>query len=84
MKLSNINVDYHRNGIGGEGFHVATFDAQDGDKHHRMVGVVFDGRCAILDIDLLSENNIEFAMGNSWRGDRFEPELRAAIKQAEE
>ena len=84
MKLSNIKVDYHRNGVAGEGFRVATFDMQEGNEHHKMVGILFgeSGQCAILDIDMLSANNIEFAQGNSWRGDHFEPELRAAIKQA--
>ena len=84
MKLSNIKVDYHRNGISGEGFHVATFHMQEGERHHNMVAVLFGepGQCAVLDIDLLKENNIEFARGNSWRGDHFEGELRAAIKEA--
>lgn len=84
MKLSNIKVDYHRNGVAGEGFHVATFDMREGNERHKMVGILFgeSGQCAVLDIDMLSANNIEFAQGNSWRGDYFEPELRAAIKQA--
>jgi hypothetical protein len=86
MKISNIKIDYHRNGIAGEGFHVATFHMKDGDKRHHMVGVVFEGegQCAVFDIDMLKEDNIEFARGNSWRGDHFEDELRAAIKAERE
>jgi len=49
------------------------------------VGMVFDdpGYCAVLDVGLLVAGTIEF-MENSWRGDRFEPELRAAIKEYED
>ena len=84
MELSNIKVDYHRNGVCGEGFHVATFDMKRGNERHKMVGILFGdaGQCAILDIDMLSANNIEFGEGNSWRGDHFEDELRDAIKKA--
>lgn len=83
MKISNIKVASHRNGICGEGFHVATFDMREDNKSHKMVGILFEksGQCAVLDIDMLSANNIEFGNGNSWRGDHFESELRAAIKE---
>ena len=44
-----------------------------------MMGVVFTepGSCAVFDRDLLTIGNIKFAGGNSWRGDHFEPALRA-------
>lgn len=83
MKLSNIKVAYHRNGICGTPFHVATFTMkEDGDTRH-MVGIVFpeSGECAVLDIDQLTVDNIEFANGNSWRGDHYEDDLRKAIKK---
>ena len=73
---------YHRNGVSGEGFNVLTFNWSDEAKTNRhMVAVVFEGQgqCAVLDIDELVEDNIEFAQGNSWRGDHFERELREAI-----
>lgn len=81
MELSKIKVAYHRNGISGIGFHVCTFTMKDGPRTHHMVGVLFEeeGACAVFDIDMLKVDNIEFAQGNSWRGDEFEPELRKAI-----
>lgn len=48
----------------------------------RMLGVVFDepGSVAVLDVALLSDPEIGVAFGaNSWRGDQYEAELRAAI-----
>ena len=79
---------YHRNGVSGEGFHVFTFtwvDDSTGCTRH-MVGVLFgeQGQCAILDVDELVKDNIEFARGNSWRGDHFEPELRKVVKEEED
>jgi hypothetical protein len=38
---------------------------------------------AVLDIAMLAAGNITFARGNSWRGDHFEGELRAAISEAD-
>jgi hypothetical protein len=85
-KITNIRVDYHRNGIGGIGFHVALFDNKTSEgTERRMVGVVFPeaGACAVFDVDELSKGNIQFAHGNSWRGDHFEPQLREAIEKAD-
>jgi hypothetical protein len=85
--ISNIRVDYHRNGVCGEGFHVALFDNKlEGETRIRQfVGVVFQGsgRCAVFDIDELKAGNIQFAHGNSWRGDHYEGPLREAIAKAE-
>jgi hypothetical protein len=82
--ISNIRVNYHRNGIAGEGFHVALFDNHiDGEKQPRhMVGIVFQGagQCACFDVGELQKGNIQFAQGNSWRGDHYEGELRVAIR----
>jgi hypothetical protein len=69
-------VAYHRNGISGEGFHVVTF------RHGQepMVAVVFDGegQVAIFNRDMLRDGVITFGT-NSYRGDVFEPFLRAAV-----
>jgi len=87
MKI--IKVAYHRNGVCGEGFNVVTFNYKDIDtrpvKNRHMIGVLFEeqGQCAVLDIDELTKDNIEFASGNSWRGDHFEVELRQKIKDKE-
>jgi hypothetical protein len=47
-----------------------------------MVGIIFEGQgqCAVLDIDETLKDNVEFAHGNSWRGDHFEDDLRKAIE----
>jgi hypothetical protein len=81
MKLSNVKIDYHRNGVAGDPFHVATFTMREGKEKHHMVAVLFEKRqCAVFDIDELVKDNIAFAKGNSWRGDHFEDELRQKIK----
>lgn len=78
-----IKLSYHRNGVSGYGFYVATFNYHDGVVNHHMVGIIYPddlGYCSVLDIDELKSDNIEFAGGNSWRGDNFEGELREAIE----
>jgi hypothetical protein len=84
------DVDYHRNGVGGEGFHVVLFHHQE---YGPMVGILFDGpgRVAVLQREKLAQGNIrmhadnglgeqEGLGGNAWRGDHFEGSLRAAVK----
>ena len=77
-------VDYHRNGIGGEGFHIVKFQSRDeGDEEFQdMVGIVFEEAMttAVFNRRLLGEGEIRF-MHNSFRGDVFDPHLRAAIEQ---
>ena len=80
----------HRNGICGEGFYVALFDWNDGLHTRPMLGVVFperDGqpsmRTAVFDRNLLAAGNIAFAGGNSWRGDQFAGPLHRAIQKYE-
>lgn len=49
----------------------------------RMLATVFDapGHVAVIAIDRLNDPSVGVAyVANSWRGDRFEPELRAAIE----
>lgn len=69
-------VDYHRNGVGGTGFHVVMFT----EEGRNMLGVVFpeQGSCAVFDADLIGNGDVRF-LHNSWRGDHYEDELRAAI-----
>ena len=84
MDIHVKEVAYHRNGMGGEGFHVVRFawDEAESSSLRNMVGIVFEGsgRVAVLDADLTAMGNIAFAGGNSWRGDHFEAVLRHAIK----
>lgn len=74
-----LKIDHHRNGISGEPFDIVLF-MHDNKK---MVAILFEESyyCAVLDVKMLQENNIEFAMGNSWRGDDFEVELRPLVKK---
>ena len=82
-KLVNkiIKIDHHRNGMSGAPFYVVIFES----NKRKMAGFVFDesGYIAVTDIEMLSELNIEFAQGNSWRGDNFYPELKLAIDKWE-
>ena len=82
--MANIKVAKiasHRNGISGEPFHVCLFTHGSAN----MMATVFgdDGYCAVLDVDLTAKGDIDFAMGNSWRGDYYEKDLREAIKEWE-
>ncbi len=80
-------VEWHRNGIGGAGFHVVLFQPSKGyEGTGPMLAVVFDeeAHVAVLEIAPLSDPSVGARFGaNSWRGDRFESELRAAIDNGE-
>lgn len=80
------SIAYHRNGVAGAPFYVILFKFHDPDgrpsRIRNMQAVVFpeeDGYCAVLDADETAKGNIGFGMGNSWRGDDFEPWLRQQI-----
>ena len=79
-------IAYHRNGVGGHGFHVVLFRASTDGKERNMVAVCFDERpecTAVLDVDLVAAGNV--AMGeNSWRGDVWADELAPLLKAHEE
>lgn len=89
MNLQIEEVAYHRNGISGEGFYVVLFrfveDVKIAAESRPMMAVLFSapGQCAVLDREQSRRGNIAFAVGNSWRGDRFEPALREAIAEFE-
>jgi hypothetical protein len=80
MSLHIDSIELHRNGICGGPFHVVLFV----DGNGPMVGLVFDrpGHVAVLHRDRLAAGDIAFG-SNSWRGDRYEAELRAAITKWE-
>lgn len=68
-------VEYHRDGVGGAGFHVVQFT--DLEEGRRLVGVVFEepSVCAVLDVDDLATR---------LRGtDFYEKSLRSAIELAD-
>jgi hypothetical protein len=78
MKMIIDSIARHRNGICGAPFHVVLF--RDPDEG-RMLGIVFDlaHHVAVFNLDKLALGNIAFGV-NSWRGDRYEPQLRKAIQ----
>lgn len=79
MKIKVTHTARHRNGVGGEPFHVVMFTWNT----HRMAAFVFDtqGYVAVTCVTELAAGNIKFANGNSWRGDDFEDDLRKAITE---
>jgi len=81
MRTSILNIDYHRNGIGGAPFHAIVFRDRS-DSEGAKIGIVFEEpwHTAVLDIAKLAECDVEFG-SNSYRGDRYEPMLRRAIAQ---
>jgi hypothetical protein len=76
VDIKIISMDVHRNGISGEPFYPIIFESEGA----RMLGVVFgeSGYCAVLNLDVAAAGDIRFFY-NSFRGDRFEGELRKAI-----
>ncbi len=83
MKLKIVNASYHRNGICGMGFYAILFKDLEEDKKDLMVASLFDesGYCSVYSVKELVKENIAFANGNSFRGDRFEGELRPLLKK---
>lgn len=76
--------DYHRNGVGGNGFHVAIFKASDGVRYLAIRTKDTDGvNCFVLDLDKAHAGNIEFG-SNSWRGDNFACEAADLIRETPE
>ena len=76
-RLAITQIARHRNGISGEPFYVVTFRCPDNGP---MIATVFEapGHVAVLKLDLLPD--VTFAV-NSWRGDHYEADLRAAIEK---
>jgi hypothetical protein len=73
-------IAFHRNGICGAGFYAVRFTGGKDVSGREFIATVFDepGHCAVLAVDRLDTDGVAFGV-NSWRGDHFEPELRAAI-----
>ena len=77
--MNILQIQYHRNGVAGTPFHAVLFE----DDGKRMVATVFpdEGSISVLAVEpLLTDDGVTFGI-NSWRGDHFEDELRAAINQ---
>lgn len=78
MKLKIIATAHHRNGICGAPFTAVLFE-DTGPEGSRKIGILFDEpyHCAVLDVAKLAAGDIAFG-SNSFRGDHFESQLRAA------
>jgi hypothetical protein len=82
MKIKIQDAARHRNGVGGAPFYVVLFKVPGAGG--AKVSILFDepDYCAVLDVAQLDAGDIAFG-SNSWRGDEYEPHLRAALKQLE-
>ena len=80
MKLTIVDASFHRNGICGVGFYAVLFDDAE---YGRMIASLFDepGYCAVYNVGELAKGNVAFAQGNSFRGDRYEDELRPLVEK---
>lgn len=85
MNLTINKVSHHRNGVCGVGFTVILFidnELNDGP----MVATISDDdhlACHVLNVGELVKGNIEFARGNSFRGDRYVDALLAGAESFE-
>jgi hypothetical protein len=76
-------ASYHRNGTFGDGFWAIRFrwTPPDTKQEENFIATIFEhsGGCAVLSLDRMETHGVAFGRGNSWRGDEFEPALRAEI-----
>jgi hypothetical protein len=80
MKIHVKEIAYHRNGVCGEPFYVVLF--RDGRDKRLAVVYADPGHVSVFDPDLLGAGVIAFGE-NSFRGDHYESDLRAAIRAHE-
>lgn len=83
MNLTINKVSHHRNGVCGVPFTVILFTDNEIESGPMVATISDDNKlaCHVLNIDELNRGNIEFANGNSWRGDRY---VDALLELAEE
>jgi len=84
--VSKVNsIVYHRNGVFGQPFYAVLFESEG----RRMLATVLNKEadtnigainCFVVDVDKAAEGNVRFGE-NSYRGDNFADELRAAIAE---
>lgn len=86
------HADYHRNGVGGVGFHVGIVRGIEDDSESRFLVITFQGEdgsdseyTAALNLDEAWAGNIYMHPHadqpgmNAWRGDRIAVQANAAI-----
>ena len=84
MNIKDININYHRNGVGGEGFFAIHFTSKGDDgNYEKLIAVIVphddeetnkckcDGRCYVI-----KPTNPELC----YRGDHFESDMRLICK----
>jgi hypothetical protein len=81
LDIDVTDVAYHRNGVGGNGFHVVLFTDPE-IPGHTFVATVFEEphSIAVLATNLLAVGDVAFG-SNSWRGDNYERDCREAIRR---
>lgn len=88
-----LEVDYHRNGVGGRPFIVAIVEDPIDTMPGRFLYVDFgehDYAVAVLDLDKTAEGNIHMHStgsalhpgGNAWRGDMVKDMIGIAVREA--
>lgn len=80
-KLKIQEIQFHRNGVSGSGFHAVRFAVTSGPVEERgnFLATVFEGRgdVAVINLDKIAEYGV--SLGNKWRGDYYESAIREAI-----
>lgn len=80
-KLKIQEIQFHRNGVSGSGFHAVRFAVTTGpaEEHGNFLATVFEGPgdIAVINLDKISEYGV--SLGNKWRGDHYERAIREAI-----
>lgn len=80
MKI--LEIDYHRNGVCGEGFHAVRFTdvVDESGLPREFLAMVFDRAVyGVVCVDYLAEKGV--GLGNHWRGDYYIDRLWRAIKK---
>lgn len=83
MDIKLHQIEYHRNGISGEGFHAILFsdpDHEGADLPFNMLATVFEerGHVSVVNVPNIATHGVTFGF-NSFRGDHYEPVLREWI-----
>ncbi len=73
--LQIIDLDHHRNGIGGMPFKVALVDDANESDVKLVIMFEAEGHTAVLSLNKLIDEDVKFG-SNSYRGDIYEGILR--------
>jgi hypothetical protein len=84
LKLSILDLDFHRNGVAGMPFQVAIVDDMTEGDTKLVIMFEQSGYTAVLSLDkLIQSEDIRFG-SNSWRGDQYEHQLRPLLWSGDE